>query len=276
MKTLHPIFVNFCASCGQLLSYAAVLCLLTSVLCLSAPAQTWIIDGQQTQTLNLNVSDPQAFYSDGSREMSAPLTFAPELSSVGPLIRATVPWDEAEYDFFIFDFDEQILDFCTQDAVGLLFENLYLNRRGLFERATGISINFEEQSLNGGWRVQNELDEPYAIISRGSADARYLRQDVQLTQSLDFDSSATSANGALQIYASDSEENFGFFKTLDFQDGLQFSTSHSAALFFGQNSNDGLLIGPNYIMQTGYGPQLDFEVGRLDGVAWTVSRASRR
>jgi hypothetical protein len=44
----------------SLISVPAVLCLLISVLCLSSFAQTWIIDGRQVQTLNLNVSDPQA------------------------------------------------------------------------------------------------------------------------------------------------------------------------------------------------------------------------
>jgi hypothetical protein len=41
-------------------SAPAVLCLLTSVLCLSSFAQTWIIDGQQSQVLKLEVTDPAA------------------------------------------------------------------------------------------------------------------------------------------------------------------------------------------------------------------------
>lgn len=153
MKTLHPIFVAFRAFCGQS-SFA--LCAMLLALCGAASAQTWIIDGQQVQTLNLNVSDPQALYTDGSREMTAPVT---------------------------------------------------------------------------------------------------------LTQS------ATAANGALQIYASDSGEHMGFFKTLSFQDGLQFSTAHSPSLFFGMSANDGLLIGPDRIQQFGYNARIEFETGTLTGVA---------
>jgi hypothetical protein len=101
----------------------------------------------------------------------------------------------------------------------------------------------------------------------------YLNTDtIHSAGPLIFDSTLTAANGALQIYATDDGGHLGYFKSLSFQDGLQFSTSHGAALFFGQNASDGLLIGPSSIMQTGYGPQLDFEAGVLDGVAWTVSQ----
>ncbi len=129
----------------------------------SARAQQWIIDGKQTQVLKLEVSDPQAAYTDGSRQMTAPLKF---------------------------------------------------------------------------------------------------------TQSL------TATNGALQIYAKDSEEHHGYFKTLSFQDGLQFSTAHSDALFFGQNMSDGLLISADTIMQLGYNTTIDFETGNLTGAAgvkWHVT-----
>jgi hypothetical protein len=126
----------------------------------AALAQTWIIDGKQTQVLKLEVSDPQAVYTDGSRQMTAPIKF-------------------------------------TQ--------------------------------------------------------------------------SHTATNGALQIYAKDSAEHFGYFKSLSFQDGLQFSTAHSASLFFGSAASDGLLIGPSSIFQTGYGTRLDFETGFLTGTKWHVS-----
>jgi hypothetical protein len=122
----------------------------------------WIIDGQQTQTLNLNVSDPQAVYTDGSREIVASLKFA---------------------------------------------------------------------------------------------------------------ESATQNDGALQIYAKDDGTHEGYFKSLSFQDGLQFSTLHGAALFFGESANEGLLISPNYILQTGYGPEISFEMGILRGTAWHVDRS---
>jgi len=132
-------------------------------LCAPVRAQQWIIDGQRVQSLEIHVSDPQALYTDGTREMTAPIKF-------------------------------------TQ--------------------------------------------------------------------------SHTATNGALQIYVPDSEDHHGFFKTLSFQDGLQFSTMHSDALFFGQNISDGLLISPDSIMQLGYNTTINFETGNLTGAAgvkWHVT-----
>ena len=143
--------------------FSVVICLLISVLGQGASAQQWIIDGKQTQVLKLEVSDPQAVYTDGSRQMTAPLKF-------------------------------------TQGH--------------------------------------------------------------------------TATNGALQIYAKDSEEHLGYFKTLSSQDGLQFSTAHSAVLFFGADVSDGLMITPSSIMQLGYNATVDFEAGNLtgaSGVKWHVT-----
>ena len=143
--------------------FSAVICLLVSVLWQGASAQQWILDGQRVQSLEIHVSDPQAVYTDGSRQMTAPIKF-------------------------------------TQ--------------------------------------------------------------------------SHTATNGALQIYATDSEEHHGYFKSLSFQDGLQFSTVHGNSLFFGQNSSDGLLISPDTIMQFGYGTTINFETGSLTGsagVKWHVT-----
>ena len=139
--------------------FSVVLCLLISVLWQGASAQQWILDGQRIQALEIHVSDPQAIYTDGSRQMTAPIKF---------------------------------------------------------------------------------------------------------TQSL------TAANGALQIYSTDSEEHFGYFKTLSSQDGLQFSTLQGAALLFGTPA-DGLLVGPSTIIQTGYGSRLDFENSSLAGTKWYVT-----
>ena len=125
-------------------------------------AQQWILDGRQTQVFRLEVSDPQAVYTDGTREMTAPIKFA---------------------------------------------------------------------------------------------------------------QSHTATNGALQIYAKDSEEHFGYFKSLSFQDGLQFSTESSAALLFGEQT-DGLMVGPSTLIQTGYGSRIDFETRSLTGsagVKWNVT-----
>jgi hypothetical protein len=143
--------------------FSVVICLLVSVLWQSASAQQWIIDGQRVQSLEIHVSDPQAVYTDGTREMTAPIKFA---------------------------------------------------------------------------------------------------------------QSHTATNGALQIYAKDSEEHFGYFKSLSFQDGLQFSTDQSATLLFGEQT-DGLMVGPSTLIQTGYGSRIDFETGSLTGsagVKWHVDQ----
>jgi hypothetical protein len=139
------------------------LCSMLLALCSPVRAQQWTIDGQRVQALEIHVSDPQALYTDGSRQMTAPIKF-------------------------------------TQ--------------------------------------------------------------------------SHTATNGALQIYSKDSEVHHGYFKTLSFQDGLQFSTAHSDALFFGQDASDGLLIGPDSIMQVGYNTRIEFETGTLSGGTgekWHVS-----
>jgi len=186
--SIHPLNLNQVGRClrqsrrhSHFKFQVSSLILLLLICAANARAQQWIIDGQQTQTLNLNVSDPQAIHADGSRSMEAPLAFAPAVSSTSGLFRATVPWDEAEYDFFIFDADEERLDFSTQDALGLMFQNLYLNNRGMFDYVEGISINFEEHSLKGGWMSDSVLDNSYAILNRGYADVRYLMRTEGMT-----------------------------------------------------------------------------------------------
>jgi hypothetical protein len=136
--------------------------LLLAICTANARAQQWIIDGQRVQALEIHVSDPQAAYTDGTREMTAPIKFA---------------------------------------------------------------------------------------------------------------QSHTATNGALQIYAKDSEEHFGYFKSLSFQDGLQFSTDQNATLLFGEQT-DGLMVGPSTLIQTGYGSKIDFETRSLTGsagVKWNVT-----
>jgi hypothetical protein len=123
-----------------------------------------------------------------------------------------------------------------------------------------------QQWILDGQRIQAleiHVSDPQAVYTDGSR---------QMTAPIKFTQGHTATNGALQIYAKDSEEHFGYFKTLSFQDGLQFSTDHSAALFFGSAASDGLLIGPSSIFQTGYGSRLDFETGFLTGTKWHVDQ----
>lgn len=125
-----------------------------------------------------------------------------------------------------------------------------------------------QQWIVDGQRVQSlgiHVSDPQAVYTDGT---RPMTAPVKFAQSL------TATNEALQIYATDSEAYHGYFKTLSFQDGLQFSTVHGDALFFGQNSSDGLLIGPDSIMQLGYDTRIEFETGNLTGAAgvkWHVT-----
>ena len=136
-----------------------------------------------------------------------------------------------------------------------------------------ISVGFEDNTLFGPWKLNQVADNNSALLNRSYADSRYMRAASPATQSLTFAQSLTETNGALQIYAKDSEEHFGYFKSLSFQDGLQFSTDQSAPLLFGEQ-NDGLMVGPSTILQTGYGLKIDFETGNLTGTAgvkWHVT-----
>lgn len=231
----------------------------------------WIIDGQQVRTLDLNASDPQAVHTDGSRKMEAPLTFAPSLVATAGLFRAYYAPEGQEEEFFLINGSEEYVELSS--GCGTLKAGDMLLRSGGLSCTFGhgAAISFDERQFQGGWATDEVPDRSDAVMNRGYADARYLRADAPSDRPLKLAQSLTATDGALQIYASDSGEHMGFFKTLDFQDGLQFATSHSAVLFFGRNSNDGLLIGPSYILQTGYGPSLDFESGQLKGVPWTVS-----
>ena len=118
-----------------------------------------------------------------------------------------------------------------------------------------------------GQRVQSleiHVSDPQAVYTDGSR---------QMTAPIKFTQNLTATNGALLIYAKDSEEHHGYFKSLSFQDGLQFSTSQSDSLLFGVPA-DGLLVSPNTLMHLGYNTTIDFETGNLTGSAgakWHVT-----
>jgi hypothetical protein len=256
--------------------FSVVLCLLVSVLWQGASAQQWIIDGQRIQSLEIHVSDPQAIYTDGSRQMTAPLPVASSVTATSGMLRASIPWayDHEVHDFFMISEPDQAVVLSSSGEIDLKIGKLFVRESGIYQTDEGTTINMEEHMLSGGWQIDEVLPYPEAIISRGFADGKYMIAGAPSTQSLTFAQSLTATNGALQIYAKDSEEHHGYFKTLSFQDGLQFSTAHSDALFFGQNMSDGLLISPDTIMQLGYNTTIDFETGNLTGSAgakWHVT-----
>jgi len=252
--------------------FSVVICLLVSVLWQSASAQQWIIDGQRVQSLEIHVSDPQAFYTDGSRQMTAPLSFASSLTATGGLFRTYIPWSEQTADIFQLDGDDECIKLSSDPNVSFQVGGISITMSGL--SGFGASVGFEDNTLFGPWKLNQVTDNNSALLNRSYADSRYMRAASPATQSLTFAQSLTETNGALQIYAKDSEEHHGYFKSLSFQDGLQFSTAHSDALFFGQNMSDGLLITPDTIMQSGYNTTIDFETGNLTGAAgakWHVT-----
>jgi len=463
-------------------AFLSVICFLTSILCLSgtASAQQWIIDGQQTQVLKLEVSDPQALYTDGSRPMEAPIAFTPSFTATGGMFRAYIPWSEQTADLFRLDGDDECIKLSSDPNVSFQVGGILINTSGL--GGYGVSVGFEDNTLFGPWKLNQVVDNSLALLNRSYADSRYVmngqdavelgidtvasgdsaaafgyknhasgKYSVAFNGAVDpeepeegiytnvasgmgsavfgwgniasgngsvafgwesvasgnwslaagssdaigefstalgevcdasgsdsfaagyntsatgsksvafghsttasalgsfangfassasgnystawgsyceasglnavalgtrakalhpgsvviadsrnadvtsatndtftvrakngvylqtdaihssgplvFDSTLTATNGALQIYSTDSEDHLGYFKTLNFQDGLQFSTAHSASLFFGMNSNDGLLIGPDSIMQLGYNARIEFETGTLTGVS---------
>lgn len=255
--------------------FSTVLCLLISFLWQGVSAQQWIIDGQRVQSLEIHVSDPQAVYTDGSRQITAPLAFASSLTSTAGMFRANIPW-AGNYDFFIIDAGQEVLKISASKDIGLQIGDLIIHEFGIYQTDEGDAVDFGEHMLSGGWQIDQVLPYPEAIINRGFADGKYMIAGASSTQSLTFAQSLTATNGALQIYAKDSEVHHGYFKTLSFQDGLQFSTAHSDALFFGQDISDGLLISPDNIMQLGYNTRINFETGELTGAAgikWHVTES---
>jgi hypothetical protein len=192
------------------------------------------------------------------------------------MLRASIPWayDHEVHDFFRISEPDQAVVLSSSGEIDLKIGKLLVRESGIYQTDEGTTINMEEHMLYGGWQIDQVLPYPEAVISRGFADGKYMIAGAPSTQSLTFAQSLTATNGALQIYAKDSEEHHGYFKTLSFQDGLQFSTAHSDALFFGQNMSDGLLISPDTIMQLGYNTTIDFETGNLTGSAgakWHVT-----
>ena len=251
--------------------FSVVICFLVSVFWQGATAQQWIIDGQRVQSLEIHVSDPQAVYTDGSRQMTAPLSFASSLTETGGLFRTYIPWSEQTADIFQLDGDDECIKLSSDPNVSFQVGGISITMSGL--SGFGASVGFEDNTLFGPWKLNQVADNNSALLNRSYADSRYMRVASPATQSLTFAQSLTETNGALQLYAKDSELHLGYFKSLSFQDGLQFSTDQSATLLFGEPA-DGLMVGPSTIMQTGYGARIDFETGALTGSAgmkWHVN-----
>ena len=248
--------------------FSTVLCLLTSVLCFigtAALAQTWIIDGQQTQTLNLNVSDPQALYTDGSRQMEAPVVFADSVSQTSGLFRAYNPWREDVSEFFIFDADEEWVDFAT-GIKALKIGDTIFSDFGIDKPGTGKRVDMYEGCLYGEWTAHGVPDDSEAIINRSYADSRYLRQEVDLTAPLAFAASYTATGGMFRAYIPWDDQNSDLFVFNGDDECIDLSADQNAALRIG-----GVLINQSGV--SGSGVSVSFEDNTLFG-PWKLNQVT--
>ncbi len=163
--------------------FSVVICLLVSVLWQDASAQQWIIDGQRVQSLEIHVSDPQAVYTDGSRQMTAPLPFASSVTATSGMLRASIPWayDHEVHDFFMISETDQAVVLSSSGEIDLKIGKLLVCESGIYQTDEGTTINMEEHMLSGGWQIDEVLPYPEAIISRGFADGRYLLRTTGIT-----------------------------------------------------------------------------------------------
>jgi hypothetical protein len=228
-----------------------------------ASAQMWIIDGQQTQVLKLEVSDPQALHTDGSREMTAPIYFPPSLTATSGLFRAYYAPEGQTEEFFIINGDDEYVQLssgCGTLRVG----DTFVHGGGLYSGLNSAAISFDEKLLSGGWMVEDVPNHSGAVMSRGYADARYLRQGVDLTAPLAFASSYTATGGMFRAYIPWAEQDSDMFVFNVEDECLDLSADQNAALRIG-----GVMINQSGI--SGYGVSAGFEDNTLFG-PWKLNQ----
>lgn len=174
--------------------------LLSSFALLNTASAQWVIDGQQVQTLNLNVSDPQALYADGSREITGTLPFNSDLTATSGWFRANVPWESQEVQFFITNEDEEAIEFSNSGNVGLKLGVLTISENSLYHSDENVKVDWSSHMLEGGWQIDQVLPYSEALINRGYADARYLRKDIAATAPISFDPALTATSGLFRAY----------------------------------------------------------------------------
>jgi len=247
--------------------FPAVLYLFLAVLWQGvAHAQTWIIDGQQTQTLNLNVSDPQAVYTDGSREITGTIPLASSLTATGGIFRAYIPWDSQDAQFFVMDEDAEAFEFSDSGNVGLKLGVLTISENSLYHSDENVKVDWSSHMLEGGWQIDQVLPYDEGIINRGYADARYLRKDIAATTPISFDSALTATSGVLRAFipwVGQTED----LLVLDGDDEcLKLSSSANVSFQVG-----GVTVGQSGI--NGYGVSVGFEDNTMFG-PWKLSQVT--
>ncbi len=236
------------------------------ILCASfASAQTWIIDGQQTQVLLLDVSDSQALYTDGSREMTAPVTIASSVTSGNGMLKASIPWayDHPVHDFFLVDDAASVLALSSSNEIGLRIRDLLLFSYGISNRDEGTTIDFESHLFEGGWLVDQVLNDPDAVMSRSYADARYLQKGVDVDATIPFASSLTALSGMFQAYVPWEGQTDEFFFFDGDEETMMLSKNVVVSLTVGSLRVDSSSI-------SGHGVSVGFEDKTLFG-GWKTS-----
>ncbi len=152
------------------------------------------------QTLNLNVSDPQALYTDGSRELTGTIPLANSLVTTGGIFRAYIPWDSQESQLFVMNEDAEAFEFSDSGNVGLKLGVLTISENSLYHSDENIKIDWASHMLEGGWQIDQVLPYPEGILNLGYADARYLLKGSDLSAPLSFSSASTATSGLFRAY----------------------------------------------------------------------------
>jgi hypothetical protein len=143
---------------------------------------------------------------------------------------------------------------------------MFINQGGLAQTTEGTAVDFGEHMLSGGWQIDEVLPYPEAVISRGYADTRYLRQAVDLTAALSFASSHTATGGMLRAYIPWAGQGADLFTFDDNDECIVFSTLQNVPLRIG-----GVTTSVSGI--EGYGCGVGFEDNTLFG-PWKLNQVT--
>ncbi len=182
----------------------SILCLLCLFVANTQAGGSWLVDGQAVQALEVQTTnaDPDALYTDGTRTMQAPLAFDAAVSSpTNGLVRAYFAPEGGNVDLLVLDEDEEALWLSSSPNVALRIGDMLVSSSQMANIPAGTKVAFEDHMLEGGWMMDSVMDQPFAILNRSYADARYLRQASPITTPLLFDQSlSTPTNGLLQAW----------------------------------------------------------------------------
>jgi len=250
----------------------AVLCLLSAALCSPVWAGgSWLVDGQTVQTLEVQTTndDPAALHTDGTRKMTAPLSFDSSASVPNSgIFNAYIPWSGGYSDIFVMDEDEEVMWLASDQNVSFGVGSLFISSGQLTSFDYGSSINFEERSFGGGgWWIYSVLDDDNAIMSRIYADNRYHRTSA-ITTPLKFDASLSSTVNGLFKATVPWDAEYEFFTFDPTYETVVLSPTVSSLGFEAANL---IMNGYGTIRLKGESTYISFEERMLAGGGWFVS-----